>query len=137
MLTLRLGVIGRFSAAIVFAAMIGAAPIARARPLPVAVRHYVMTAARSLQQQVTAITYIHRASLRRELEGRSARVFILFSVERNGHVLMHRIYRSSGDPRFDKDALRWTIPMTFPPFPKSIKRSRLAFVLPVVFSPHP
>ncbi|MCF3946193.1 TonB family protein [Acidiphilium sp. AL] len=117
--------------------MIGAAPIARAKPPSAAVRQYVVTAARALQQQITAVAYIHRASLQRDLGGSSARVLVLFSVDRNGHVSMHRIYRSSGDPRFDDDVLRWTTPMTFPPFPASIKRSRLAFVLPVVFAPRP
>ena len=66
---------------------------------------------------------------------RKAWCFLSFSVDRNGHVLAHRIARSSGHAALDDEVMAMIERAEpLPPFPATMTRTKLDLTVPIRFS---
>lgn len=62
-------------------------------------------------------------------------VLLSFSLDRNGHVLAHRIARSSGYPALDSEVMEMIVRAEpLPAFPASMSQSRIDLTVPIRFS---
>jgi protein TonB len=62
-------------------------------------------------------------------------VLLGFSVDRTGHVLQHRIVRSSGHPALDQEVMAMIVrAQPLPPFPATMTEDKLDLTVPIRFS---
>ncbi|MDR3419864.1 MAG: energy transducer TonB [Xanthobacteraceae bacterium] len=62
-------------------------------------------------------------------------VLLSFSLDRGGHVLAHRIAKSSGYAELDDEAMKMIVRAEpLPPFPASMPQTRLELTVPIRFS---
>ena len=62
-------------------------------------------------------------------------VLLSFSVDRTGHVLEHRVVRSSGYPALDDEVMSMIErAQPLPPFPATMTEDKLDLTVPIRFS---
>ncbi|MGC1777229.1 MAG: TonB family protein [Xanthobacteraceae bacterium] len=67
--------------------------------------------------------------------GEEGVVLLGFTVDRTGHVLAHRIVRSSGHPALDDEVMSMIErAQPLPPFPQTMTEDELALTVPIRFS---
>ncbi len=72
---------------------------------------------------------------RRRTHGEEGVVLLSFSVDRTGHVLEHRVARSSGYPALDDEVMSMIErAQPLPPFPATMTEDKLDLTVPIRFS---
>jgi protein TonB len=70
-----------------------------------------------------------------QARGEQGTVLLSFILDRNGHVLAHRIAQSSGYADLDNEVMAMIMRAEpLPPFPDSMPQARLDLTVPIRFS---
>jgi protein TonB len=70
-----------------------------------------------------------------QARGEEGVVLLGFTVDRTGHVLEHRIVRSSGHPALDDEVMAMIErAQPLPPFPATMAEAKLDLTVPIRFS---
>jgi len=85
----------------------------------------------SLMQQLQQAQYYPSGARARQEQGT---VILSFTVDRDGHVLVHDIAHSSGFPELDKEAGAMLMRAKLPAFPASMPQKRIDLTIPIRFA---